>query len=319
MKKFAITLGDTRGVGAEITLKALKRLIEKDDAIQYTIFGDCTHLKIINNKLNINCPFVSEQNSTETSKIIVKEIPGQTFLSPAQKAVLWIETSAKACLNKEFSGMITAPVNKEEIINAGFPSFIGQTEFLSDLANTRDTSMMLMGNVDANHSLRIILATTHIRITKISQTLTVAGVLKSIRNAHKSCKLLKLSRSKIGICGLNPHAGEGGKIGDEEQTIILPAISQARKEGIEVSDPIAADALLRKAWMGEFDVLVTMYHDQGLPALKMVAFDKGINWTIGLPFVRVSPDHGTAFDIAGKGIASESSMIEAIQLIKQIS
>ena len=146
--------------------------------------------------------------------------------------------------------------------------------------------------------------------------LSVERVERAIRRAADACRLLRIPRSRIGVSAFNPHAGEGGKMGDEEQRLILPAIEICRKSGIEAEGPIPADAILRQAWKGEFDVIVSMYHDQALPALKMVAFDTGINWTLGLPFIRVSPDHGTAFNIAERGIASSRSMICAIEQAK---
>jgi 4-hydroxy-L-threonine phosphate dehydrogenase PdxA len=141
----------------------------------------------------------------------------------------------------------------------------------------------------------------------------------AIEQAAGACRDLKLPRARIGVCGLNPHAGEGGEFGDEEITTIRPAVEAARARGLDVFGPVAADTLFHQAYHGACDAVVAMYHDQGLAPLKMVAFENGVNWTLGLPFIRTSPDHGTAYDLAGKGTASPSSMIAAIRLAKQLA
>lgn len=308
-KRLAISLGDVRGVGPEITLKALHQEMQKQDGWDYVVYGDRSLLDKLNRDLKIGCP---------SSLTVHSSFSRNSMEAPALAAVHWLRQAAAACMAGIANGMVTAPVSKEAIIQAGYESFTGQTEFLSELAGTNDTAMMLLGQSEYGNWLRIVLATTHVRISLLANSLTQEKVSKAIGRAADACKLLGLPQARIGVSGFNPHAGEGGKMGDEEQRIIIPAIEIAHQRGIDAVGPIPADALLRKAWMGEFDVVVSMYHDQALPALKMVAFNTGINWTVGLPFVRVSPDHGTAFDIAGKGIASEASMLAAIQLAKKL-
>jgi 4-hydroxythreonine-4-phosphate dehydrogenase len=167
--------------------------------------------------------------------------------------------------------------------------------------------------------LRVALATTHVPIKILAPHVTREKVELAIELAAASCRDLGLSRSRIAVCGLNPHAGEGGEFGDEEITTIGPAVEAARKRGIDVTGPLAADALFYYAYRGDYDAVVAMYHDQGLCPLKMVAFETGINWTLGLPFIRTSPDHGTAYNIAGQGKANPSSMRAAIQLARQLA
>jgi 4-hydroxythreonine-4-phosphate dehydrogenase len=179
--------------------------------------------------------------------------------------------------------------------------------------------MMLLGQDDRGRWLRVALATTHLPIKLVSEHLTSAKIELVIELAAQACRDLGLPRARIAVCGLNPHAGEGGKMGTEEQTIIGPAVQAARRRQIEAIGPLSADALFYYAYRGDYDAVVAMYHDQGLVPLKMIGFDTGVNWTLGLPFIRTSPDHGTAYDIAGQGKANPSSMLAAIRLAKQLA
>jgi 4-hydroxythreonine-4-phosphate dehydrogenase len=174
--------------------------------------------------------------------------------------------------------------------------------------------MMLLGRDDRGRWLRVALATTHVPISKLAQQVTQPAVELAIELAAQACTQLQLPRQRVVVCGLNPHAGEGGKMGMEEITTIRPAVEAARKRGIDVTGPLSADALFYYAYRGDYEAVVAMYHDQGLTPLKMVCFEHGVNWTVGLPFVRTSPDHGTAYDIAGRGVANESSMVAALEL-----
>jgi 4-hydroxythreonine-4-phosphate dehydrogenase len=221
-------------------------------------------------------------------------------------------------LRHETLAMVTAPVNKEAIIRTGHP-FVGQTEFLSQLAGTDRTTMMLLGQDDRGRWLRVALATTHVPLKLVASHLRAESIETAIALAAQSCRDLGLPRCRIAVCGLNPHAGEGGKLGDEEITLILPVVQAAQKRGIDVIGPLSADTLFYYAYRGDYDVVVAMYHDQGLVALKMVAFQSGVNWTLGLPFIRTSPDHGTAYDIAGQGKADPSSMSAALQLARRLA
>jgi 4-hydroxythreonine-4-phosphate dehydrogenase len=320
-----ISLGDVTGVSPEVTLKALASEAAADDT-KYLIIGDESVLSRQNEKFSISLPLKRFSGYGASGKFFVfnphtESLPGNLPAgSPlaANAAVAWLRGGGERCLRGELDAIVTAPVNKESIIRAGH-KFVGQTEFLSELAGTKRTAMMLLGTDERGRWLRVALATVHIAIKKVPEKITAEKITLAIELAAQSCRDLGLLRAKVAVCGLNPHAGEGGEFGDEEITTIGPAIQAMRKRGFDVVGPISGDTVFHYALKGEFDAVVAMYHDQGLAPLKAVAFDSGINWTLGLPFIRTSPDHGTAYDIAGKGIANPGSMIAAIRLAKQLA
>ncbi len=320
-----ISLGDITGIGPEVTLKALALEATADDT-RYLLIGDAGHTRRLNQQLGLNLPLPDYAG---------KDKPGRFFLchplpeglpdnlragSPAaaRAAVAWVREGAERCLRGELDAVVTAPVNKEAIVRAG-QAFVGQTEFLSQLAGTNRTAMMLLGQDDRGRWLRVALATTHVPIKLVSDHLTQSGIELVIELAAQACRDLGLPRACVAVCGLNPHAGEGGKMGTEEQTTIAPAVQAARGRQINVVGPLSADALFYYAFKGDYDAVVAMYHDQGLVPLKMIGFEHGVNWTLGLPFIRTSPDHGTAYDIAGQGKASPSSMVAALRLARQLA
>ena len=221
-------------------------------------------------------------------------------------------------LRGELRGVVTAPVNKESIIKLGAP-FTGQTELLSDLAGAKRTAMMLLGADDRDRWLRVALVTTHLPLRDVADRITGEKIVQTIELAARACRDLGLPRARVAVCGLNPHAGEGGQMGTEEITTITPAVERARANGFDVEGPIAADTLFYYAFRGQYDAVVAMYHDQGLAPLKMIGFESGINWTLGLPFIRTSPDHGTAFNIAGQNKAHAGSMIAALNLARKLA
>jgi 4-phospho-D-threonate 3-dehydrogenase / 4-phospho-D-erythronate 3-dehydrogenase len=323
--RIAITLGDVTGIGPEVTLKALAGESSGDDV--FVLIGDSGHIRRLNESLGLNLPLGSYTGAAHAPGRVLlldpSEKPLPAVLSPgaaqaATAAFQWLHEGARRCLSGEFQAMVTAPVNKEAIVNAGH-SFVGQTELLSGLANAQRTAMMLLGHDDRGRWLRVALATTHVPIRKLADAVTFDKVLLAIELAAQSCADLGLPRRRVAVCGLNPHAGEGGKIGTEDGSIIQPAADAARRNGLDVVGPMSADALFYYAYRGDYDAVVAMYHDQGLAPLKMVAFEHGINWTLGLTFIRTSPDHGTAYDIAGKGLANPSSMIAAINLARTLA
>ena len=210
------------------------------------------------------------------------------------------------------------PVSKLAIVRAGH-AFVGQTEFLSQLAGVARTAMMLLGHDERKRWLRVALVTTHVPLKQVATHITREKVMLAIELAAQACDDLGLPRARIAVCGLNPHAGEGGQMGDEEQTVIGPTVLAAQRKRFNVVGPLSGDTVFHRALRGEFDAVVAMYHDQGLAPLKAVAFDTGVNWTLGLPFIRTSPDHGTAYDIAGQGRANPSSMMAALRLAKQLA
>jgi len=314
--RIAITVGDVTGVGPEVTLKALAAELPQDDC-SYVVFGDADQLRDLNTRFNLGIDLQSPRIFIQNSTKLPSKLPAGAP-EAARAVLLWLSGAAKLCLAKETDALVTAPVSKEAILRIG-TKFVGQTEFLSQLAGAKNTSMMLLGADDRDRWLRVALATTHLPIKDVAANLTEHKVFDAIANAAQACVDLGLPRTRVGVCGLNPHAGEGGQLGTEELTIIEPAVRRAKKQGFDVHGPFSADTLFYHVFRGEYDAVVAMYHDQGLVPLKMIGFERGVNWTLGLPFIRTSPDHGTAYDIAGKGIADPGSMIAALRLAKQLA
>jgi 4-hydroxythreonine-4-phosphate dehydrogenase len=320
-----ICLGDVTGIGPEVTLKALAAEATQDQA-RYLLMGDRECLHRWNQRLGLQLPLSDFQAEDATARFQVSNPlaePLSCDLAPgspaaAQAAIAWLKAGAEGCLQQQLRAMVTAPVNKEAIIRAGIP-FVGQTEFLSQLAGIERTAMMLLGADAQGRWLRVALVTTHVPLKLLPNQLTQGKVEQTIELAAQACRDLGLPQARIGVCGFNPHAGEGGELGDEEITVIGPAVMAVRNRGIDAHGPYSADTLFHQVYGGAYEAVVAMYHDQGLVALKMVAFDNGVNWTLGLPFIRTSPDHGTAYDIAGKGIANPASMLAAIRLAKQLA
>ncbi|HZL42520.1 MAG TPA: 4-hydroxythreonine-4-phosphate dehydrogenase PdxA [Verrucomicrobiae bacterium] len=320
--QIGITLGDVTGIGPEVTLKALVAELPKDDA-QYLLIGDEGHARRCNETLGLGLDIggcEGKASRIECFNPLSEPLPADLLggsPAAASAAVAWLREGAERCLRQELKAMVTAPVSKEAIIRAGH-AFIGQTEFLSHLARTERTVMMLLGHDDRGRWLRVALATTHVPLKLVAEQVTRSKVELAIELAAKACRDLMLPRARVAVCGLNPHAGEGGEMGNEENQTIGPAVLAMQRRQIDVLGPMSADTLFHRAFKGDFDAVVAMYHDQGLAPLKMIAFESGVNWTLGLPFIRTSPDHGTAYDIAGRGVADPSSMIAAIRLAKQL-
>jgi 4-hydroxythreonine-4-phosphate dehydrogenase len=320
-----ISLGDVTGVGPEVTLKAIAAELPVD-ATRYLLIGDPEIVQQINDQLGLKLSIAPLEAASGADRILITNPLGKPLRndlvdgSPtaARAAVAWLKDGAERCLRQELDALVTAPVNKAAIVRAGH-AFIGQTEFLSQLAGAQRTAMMLLGHDEQGRWLRVALVTTHVPLKLVSAQVTPAKIMLALELATQACRDLGLPRARIAVCGLNPHAGEGGQMGDEEQTIIGPTLLSAQRKNFDVVGPLSGDTVFYHAMRGEFDAVVAMYHDQGLAPLKAVAFDTGINWTLGLPFIRTSPDHGTAYDIAGQGIANPSSMIAAIRLAKQLA
>ncbi|MGB9603534.1 MAG: PdxA family dehydrogenase, partial [Limisphaerales bacterium] len=241
-----ITLGDVTGIGPEVVVKALVSELSQD-ATQYLVIGDRGVFDETCRKLNLNLSFDTGFNPNSRvavfnpTAIQFSEISNLKKGDPkaAIAAVEWLKYGATLCLNKRLEALVTAPVNKEAIISAGLTGFVGQTELLSQISETRNTAMMLLGCDEQNRWVRVVLATTHVPIRRLADVLSIDKVALAIQMAHLACKALGLERGKIGVCGLNPHAGEGGKIGNEEQTVIEPAIQMAKQHGVNVEGPFA--------------------------------------------------------------------------------
>ncbi len=320
-----ISLGDVTGVGPEVALKAVAAEAETDET-RYLFIGDEGCLSRMREALRLPMQWQKFTGTGQSGRFFF-HAPSAAALpaglpkgSPlaARAALDNLRAGAEFCSRGGVDALITAPVNKEAIIRTG-ERFVGQTEFLSELAGTDRTAMMLLGEDELHRWLRVALVTTHLPLRLVAEHITQPKVELAIELAVSACRDLGLPRARIGVCGLNPHAGEGGKLGDEEITVITPAVEAQRRRGVDAIGPVAADTLFYYAFKGDYDAVVAMYHDQGLAPLKMIGFETGVNWTLGLPFIRTSPDHGTAYDIAGKGVANPASMQSAIRLAKRLA
>jgi len=278
MKKprVGITTGCPCGIGPEIVSKAL---------------SDLRVLKICEPRVfgNLN------------DKINDKKLCGEASM----KAV---DDAARAVMSGDVDAIVTAPINKHHWKMAGSP-FLGHTEYLAHVSGARNVAMMM-----ASPKLCVSLVTTHIPLADVSQSITIERICEVARLTCRYLTILQPDNPvKIAVCALNPHAGESGTIGNEEKNIIIPAIEILQREHLPVGGPYPADTVFNKAIGGDFGAVVTMYHDQALPVIKTLDFAKTVNVTLGLPFIRTSPDHGTAQDIAGKGVASHENMVSAIE------
>ncbi len=309
MKRIGITIGDVNGIGPEVALKAIRRG-RWAEGVEFILFGS---EEIIREQAGAMRIPVSRKISFQALEAPVKWNPGKIRVDAARHAGEAIRMAVKNCLSGEIDAMVTAPICKEGLHKAAI-KVPGHTEYLAELTHTKNFGMMLMGA-----GLRVMLVTRHIPISQVSKALTRQSIVEHIQLTGEALKLFGLKKGKIGVCGLNPHAGDGGVIGREEIELINPAIRQARKRGLNVSNAVPADTIFYEALRGDYAAVVAMYHDQGLAPLKMIGFDEGINVTLGLPIIRTSPDHGTAFGIAGKNEASPKSMKCAIQLAVEMA
>lgn len=303
----AITMGDPTGVGPEVVLKAIadKKVRRLCNPV---ILGDEAVLRFISAKCklqNANCKIINLSNLNPK-----KLKPGRPDSACAKAMMNYIEEAVRMAMSGDADAIVTGPISKKAINKAGY-DFHGHTEILAHLTKTRDFCMMLAGK-----TLKVILVTIHEPIKNVPRLLTKDNVFKAIKITDDSFKkYFGFQRPRVAVAALNPHAGEGGLFGDEEKRIIIPAVKKARQMGINVSGPLPPDTLFYRAVRNkEFDGIVCMYHDQGLIPLKLLHFEDGVNITLGLPIIRTSVDHGTAYDIAWKGIASQASMVAAIKM-----
>ena len=309
-KRIAITMGDAAGIGPEVIVKSVKTVSRFCEPV---IVCDGTFLGSQAKKFRAD---ISGAELVDLHNIKKTVLPGRVSVAAGRAAYEYIVEAVSQALVEDVSAIVTAPINKESFSRAGV-KFPGHTELLAELTGTREFAMMLCGG-----GLRVVLVTTHAALKEVPGLITKESVLSKIGLAFGYLNSgLKIRRPRIGVAGLNPHAGDGGLFGTEERRIIAPAIKAAglKFRQAEISGPVAPDALFFKAKRGDYDAVVCMYHDQGLPALKMEAFEEGVNVTLGLPIIRTSPDHGTAFDIAGKGLANTRSFIEAVKLAAELS
>ena len=314
-------MGDPAGIGPEVIAKALagktlRRLcrplvIGSVPVMQQTIKALKLKLHVVPVAGHDTEPFRPSQVAVldPLDPPLGRFTVGSAAPETGAASVAFIKKAVQLAELGCIDGIVTAPINKEAINMAGC-HYPGHTELLADLTRAQESGMMIVGG-----PLKIMFVTTHVAIKELPAVLTQARIEKAIRLADRALKdLFHIPKPKIGVAALNPHAGEHGLFGSEEAVAILPAARAAQAQGILASDPLPADTLFGKAARGDYDGVVAMYHDQGLIPLKLVAFGTCVNLTVGLPIIRTSVDHGTAYDIAGKGIAEHGSLLEAVKL-----
>ena len=319
----AITIGDFNGVGPEVVLKSIASK-EVQKRIQPVLIGSIEIFRHYAQLLKLDLDLVETESVKKikagtvpvitVQPVSVKQLQiGKTAPDAGVCAGIAIERAIKMCLDKEADAMVTAPVSKEALHFAGY-NFPGQTEMLAMLTRSDRVTMMLLSS-----TMRVALATVHIPIRKVSENLFIDRITEKLDTVHTSLKNdLGITNPSIAVLGLNPHAGENGAIGTEEREVIIPALKKAQEKGINAAGPFPADGFFATQSFKKYDAILAMYHDQGLIPLKMSGFDEGVNFSAGLKIIRTSPDHGTAFDIAGKNMANPGSMTAAISLAASI-
>ncbi len=325
-RPIVLTMGDPTGVGPEIIMQAWlqDRLRDRDRSILVAgdgavlqraaaIYGAGVQIESIPDR-----GLASHRLRFGDKTLLLKNLSrlpaaslvyGAPDLACGQAMLAYIEWACDRCLSGEVAGMVTAPINKQALRNAGC-SAPGHTELLARRCGVERIVMMLAGE-----RLRVCMVTTHLPLSAVPTTISSEGILATVKISDASLRRdFGLRAPRLAVLALNPHAGEGGQFGDEEQRIIAPAIAAARQLGIDASGPHSADALFHFATRGDYDAVICMYHDQGLIPLKLLHFDDGVNVTLGLPIIRTSVDHGTAYDLAGTGRASSESLIAALRM-----
>lgn len=293
-----ITLGDPAGIGPEIVGKALSdRLI--GELADFVVFGSAD---LCPGK-GVRVDDAGERPTRETTGARRPTAAG------GRASVAWVLAAIRAAMAGEVDAIVTAPISKEAMKLADYP-WPGHTEILKEKTGAERAVMMMVGG-----GLRVALVTTHVAIARLPSAIRREDVLATIRITEAALRSgFGRPSPRIAVCGLNPHSGEAGMFGGEEAEVILPAIEEARAQGMDCSGPVPADVVFHQALHGRWDAVVAMYHDQATIPVKLLAFETGVNVTLGLPIIRTSPDHGTAYDIAGRGIADPGSIVEAIRL-----
>jgi 4-phospho-D-threonate 3-dehydrogenase / 4-phospho-D-erythronate 3-dehydrogenase len=332
----AITMGDPAGIGPEIIARAMAIPLLHRLCVP-VVCGDTAVLKravrlarisipveqhsLVRSKTRDHQPVLRVINSTKVD--LARMEPGRPTADTGRAAYECIETAVRMTMKGETAAITTAPLSKTGLAAAGLP-YPGHTEMLAAMSGSTEVGMLMVApfvppRQRRKAHLRILLVTTHTAHHAVSGALSIERVLAAIRLAHlQAGPLFGLEQPKVAVAALNPHAGEDGLFGPEEATIILPAILEGRKQGLATEGPFPADSLMARAVKGRYDFVIAMYHDQAMIPVKMLAFGRGVNVTVGLPFVRTSVDHGTAFDIAWKGKADPGSLVEAIRMATQL-
>ncbi|GEO26461.1 4-hydroxythreonine-4-phosphate dehydrogenase [Alicyclobacillus acidoterrestris] len=322
----AVTMGDPAGIGPEITLMGLQDKVIAEQ-VEAVVVGDVNRLEVAKAALvkagRLSANQVTLRPIADISEAmyqpgvldvldqnnVPRDLPwGKVSAEAGAAAFDYVKKSVELAVAKQVDAICTAPINKEAWKLAHVP-YPGHTEALAALSGSDKSAMMLV-----NHGLRVVHVTTHVSLKDAIAMATTNRVFERIQLTVRSLEQFGMKQPRIAVAGINPHAGEGGLFGREDIEQIAPAIEQAKQAGMDVSGPWPPDSIYARAAGGEFDAVIAMYHDQGHIAIKMLGFDTGINVTLGLPILRTSVDHGTAFDIAGKGIAREQSMVQSLQV-----
>jgi 4-hydroxythreonine-4-phosphate dehydrogenase len=303
--RLAVTVGDPAGIGPEVVLRALADRERPPSTV--IVYGPMLSLLDRGRRFGLPMP----QDLDVRVVDLPSESPirlGETSAAAGRAAAQAVLRAVDDAMAGRVDALVTAPLNKESLRAAGYP-WPGHTEMLAERAGSGDVAMMFVGG-----GLRVVLLTIHRSLRSVPDAITAAEVRRVVRLLHRELPRFGAASRRIAVCGVNPHAGESGLFGSEEREILEPAIASLREEGIDVSGPFPADSLFVRASRGEFDAVVAGYHDQGLIPVKLLAFGRAVNVTLGLPFVRTSVDHGTGFDIVEKGIADGSSLVEAMKV-----
>ena len=333
VRRIGITMGDPAGIGPEIIVKAMHQIAGRGepDQLHPVIYGTPGILADAAEALGADVEIVAGTGAVRWPRMAVVDVGrarhpvaiGSVDAEGGRLAYAAIERAVRDALDSVIAAIVTAPISKEALNLAGY-AYSGHTDMLAALTGSPDSCMML-----AHGALRVSHVSTHVALAKVPQLVTAPRLTRVIDLTREALARLGIARPRIGVAALNPHAGEGGLFGSEEAEIIAPAVRSYRDRGIDVSGPISGDTIFVRAAAGEFDAVIAMFHDQGHIPVKLLGFRidpaagtwvslSGVNVTLGLPFVRTSVDHGTAFDIAGKGIASPQSMIEAIDYARMM-
>jgi 4-hydroxythreonine-4-phosphate dehydrogenase len=322
--RVAVTMGDPAGIGPEVVLKAVA---EPDvlAACAPVIVGDAQLLAHAARTLDLQCGYDivrrGESLPADAGLPVIYHLdnigasvaPGVESGEAGRAAAEYIEAAVELCASGACDAISTAPINKRALFLGGY-SFPGHTEFLAHLTGTSECAMAFVAS-----NLRIVLISTHVPLADAIRLVEKDRIVRVVRLTNRELKRWGIARPRIAVAALNPHGAEGGLFGVEESAEIMPAVEAARAEGIEALGPFSADTVFLRASRGEFDAVVSCYHDQAMIPVKCLSFGEAVNVTLGLPFIRTSVDHGTAFDIAGRGIAEHSSMVAAIKLAAQLA
>lgn len=290
--RLAVTLGDPRGIGPEVTAAALAD--PRPDLTLVTVGAEGTMI--------------------EPDVVVGRWDGGSDAAAAGRLAGAAIERAIEMALAGDVDGIVTAPIDKAALAAAGY-TFPGHTEMLQTLSGVEEVAMMMAAEETAlGGALRVVLATIHIPLSEVPAAVTAERLASQTRMTHRALRdRWRIDAPRLALCALNPHASDGGLFGDQEARVMTPVVTKLVGEGLRVAGPIPADTVFTRALRGEFDAVIAPYHDVGMAAFKTASFGSGVNITLGLPFVRTSPDHGTAMDIAGRGMADPSSMIEAVR------